>query len=242
MIRTKFISILSFFFFFVVQQISAQPSLSPREMLRWKITMSDDLTSMNEARNEALANPVLLEEIVFLKKDETGNLSNRYARPNAMNYLEECSKSGQITPEHFFDIVFRLLKDLPTYALPSDLEEESKAYRQQVTTYGFNPISKKTSVDLFGNLQALLASLDAMFKYGQISNQGTLRSLKAKILSAKDFLEKEKANGKNPATNKLNATINEANAQKGKHIVEYGAEIIIGYCKGLIAQIADKTF
>ena len=238
----KWVCVVGILFTAVNLTAFSQSSLSPREMLRYGLTFADDDESSQRVEAEALANPTLLEEIVFLRLGETGNLNNRVARQNAFTYLKICSQRGLISQAHFFEIGFNLLKNLSDYAFPGDLADETARYQNQILNYGYNPKSKKATGTVFDNLQALLVYLDGMFKAGQISNQGVLQSLKVKISGALAILEKEKEKGKTPATNKIEAAISEANAQRGKNLTEIGFLVFSAFCQNLISQIQETIF
>jgi len=69
-----------------------------------------------------------------------------------------------------------------------------------------------------------------------------MNSLLVKLQTAKAAIEKHKAKGIVQAINKIEAAINEANAQKGKHFKEDGCLIFLEYCTNLIAQIKVTVF
>jgi hypothetical protein len=210
-----------------------------KDYLRNMLTHSDSPESIEEARSLAIANPQILESIIFTPKED---LDNSIARHNSLVYLCECAQTGKITADYFFDISLRLIKNISQYSFPEQVDEELLAFRGIVFSYGFDPIRKVVYVNIFSNFKAFLTALEKMVQYNQISNLGIYNSLKTKITKAKEVLEKQRERGKKPAINKINAAINEAEAQRGKHLTENGFQIFVGYCKNLTEQIKNTTF
>lgn len=195
------------------------------------LTFSDTQKSIEEARRLALENPNILEEIIFLSDSEK---DNSVARFNSIVHLETCSLTGIITKERFFNNIFRLLSQITNYVHPLRLENDKKNIIAIMSNY-----SGKQDNPLL-NLSTLLSILDSMFSNNLIKNEGIFKSLKSKISNAKDFFEK-KPNLKNPIINKIQAAINEAEAQRGKHLTEEAYLVFSAYCNNVIVQIQNTN-
>lgn len=208
------------------------------DSLRRLIEFSDTPDSHRAAREAAFQNPGLLEQILFIPKEER---DNGVARSNAFSYLLGCSTTGVISKEHFFDLAFKLMKDIDQYAFPGQKEIEMAFYRGVVSNYGYDPINNTSFLDVFEMFVACGSSLNQMFRHGLISNSGVLNSLKQKLTSASDSLKKLDSKGKKPALNKLSAALKESQAQRGKHLSEDAYVVFSKNCENLI-KIVETGF
>jgi len=226
--------LLLVFFTILPLLLFGQGSTLNRDRLNAIITSADNLTSIQMARSIALQNPQLLEEILFITKNE---MDNSIGRTNAFGYLLECSIQGGISKEHFFNLAFKLIKDINNYAFPDQVAYEINVFSTNLSYYGYDPVRKVSQFSISEALQNLLVKIDSMGSSGIVSNIGILNSIKVKITGARTILEKKGEAGKKVAINKISAALNEIEAQKGKHLNEDACYILRTSCSNLIAQI-----
>ncbi|MEK7801233.1 MAG: hypothetical protein AAB276_02155 [Pseudomonadota bacterium] len=177
----------------------------------------------------------LLEEIVFIS-DMQGD--NWCAREGILMVLRHYAEVGAIyTKEKYFDILLRLYNQAAAVAHPKRLENTKNMIKGQLSSFGLVSSTKPLSF----SFSAFPSLANSMSTAGFIKNQGILNSLNQKISNAKDILDKKGADAKTTAINKVQAAINELDAQRGKHITEDGYQILSGYCKNLITKIQSTN-
>lgn len=97
--------------------------------------------------------------------------------------------------------------------------------------YNTNPDSSITFEHTIHTCSELRQDLDICYELKDISNKGIYNSLSKKV----DNAEKQEEKGKyNTAINHINAFINEVEAQRGKHVREDAADILIEDAEALI--------
>ncbi|KAF1081565.1 MAG: hypothetical protein GQF41_2371 [Candidatus Rifleibacterium amylolyticum] len=220
---------------------SALARFQTTEDLIYGLAYADEKKSIQMVDDFAVANPQMTKEILLLQNPRYA-FQNR-AKKNAFNCFKRSSYRGIVTREEFFDIAFTLIANIDMYHSPLHKEEALAWYRGGLAYYGFNPqIKVKTYQDLIALFDNVFGILTSMEKSGLIVNSGLTNSLLVKLRGAKDAIEKHKEKGVNQAINKIEASINEANAQNGKHFKPDGCSVFIKYCSNLIDQIKVTDF
>jgi hypothetical protein len=97
-----------------------------------------------------------------------------------------------------------------------------------------NQSSKSVTVNVTATLASLKASIARFYNEGKIDNQGIANSLTQKLENAQKDLDKGKID---TAINKLQAFINEVQAQSGKHITTEAADLLIADAQWVIAHL-----
>lgn len=208
-----------------------------KESLWSLLTFADTPELTLNAQKIAIENSSTLEEILFISDNEK---DNSIAREQSLILLLGCSLNGRISKESFFNDVFRLLSQAPNFIHSSRIENEKHLIATVLGNYGFDPISKTSLLSIPENFSCLLLTLDSMFSNGLIKNEGISKSLRSKISNAKELFEK-KPNSKAPIINKIQAAVNEAEAQRGKHLTEEACLMFSANCKNLIIQIQNTN-
>jgi hypothetical protein len=198
------------------------------ETLRCKLNYTCTIADITEAKKLAIQNMSLTEQILFL--NDTSSRNNGTARCNIIQILRRCAINGTISQSHFFDLILRLYNQITSIALAKTVELEKGDIKGVLTSIG-------NDAPLATNFSTFPVMANSLTTSGFIKNQGILNSLTQKIANAKDILDKKGADAKNTAINKIQAAINELDAQRGKHITEDGYQILSGYCRNLIAKI-----
>lgn len=215
--------------------ISSTLLLGATKDLLWSaLTFSDTPETIESARNMGISNPILLEEVLFIRDIDKDNV---VGRENAYLLLQYCSFHQIISKDKFFNVAFDLLSQIDTIVFPNRVNIEKKKFTTLLSNYG---LDFKTGYYIFSIADAfssLISQLDGMALKGLISNQGVLNSLKVKIESAKQLIEKGNKDSVKAAVNKINAAINEAEAQKGNHITSEAVTIFTTFCQNLIHQL-----
>ncbi len=225
----------------IITSVQGDCQISEREYLRYIITFADDSESRKNATRLALERPDLLEEIILLPKSETTGLTNRFARQNAFVYLLQNSQQKKIPQTRFFMTAFKLLKNISLYVYDSDLEQEKKHYIKLITTYGYNPISRKASVDLPANLEAFLEVLDGLHKVGFVSGFGPYKKLNANMFAAiQAFIDRKK--NVESLKYELENNLQLLESLTPGNLREEWFQIIQGFLKNLLTRLRNKDF
>jgi len=99
-----------------------------------------------------------------------------------------------------------------------DVSIDKAAKKLIINNYQLNTITVQATID------SLMADLAGFFESGAIDTKGVFNSLMVKLEGAKSALSKDNARS---AANKLEAFLNEVNAQNGVHITPEAAEALI---------------
>lgn len=233
--KINILFLISLMFFLFINSVYA----IDKESLWSLLTFADTPDLTLNAQIIAIENPSILEEILFISDNEK---DNSIAREQSLILLTGCSLNGKISKESFYNDVFRLLSQASSFIHSSRIENEKKLITTILGNYAFDQIHKTSLLSIPENFSCLLLILDSMSLNGLINNDGTLKSLKSKISNAKELLEKKTPNGKTAAINKIEAAINEAEAQKGNHLTTEAAMMFVTYCQNLIALIKATSF
>lgn len=220
-----------FLFCFLILASSSVFGLT-KETLWSALTFADTPESNVAARSLGLSNPAILEEVLFIKDTEKDNV---VGRESAFLLLQECSLQQIVSKEYFFLIAFRFLSQIDRLAFPNIAETERDKFASLIGAYGKDLQSGNFLFSLQESFSVLVMQIDAMYSNGLISDDGLLNSLKAKIRNAQKL--SEKGNTSKAAANLLLAAINEAEAQRSKHITVEAARIFIAFCQRIIRQI-----
>ncbi len=94
--------------------------------------------------------------------------------------------------------------------------------------------SQAVTFSVTATLQSTIAGLNRFYSEGKIDNQGIFDSLTKKLEGAQAALDKGQTNA---AINKLEAFINEVEAQSGKHITADAASLLIADARWVIAHL-----
>jgi 2',3'-cyclic-nucleotide 2'-phosphodiesterase/3'-nucleotidase len=97
-----------------------------------------------------------------------------------------------------------------------------------------NETSASVTFTVTATSQSLVSSVNRFFTEGLIDNGGTQNSLLQKLGNAQKDIDKGK---RNTAINKLEAFINEVQAQSGKHITVEAASLLIADAQWVIAHL-----
>lgn len=225
--KTLLVFLVSFSFFLSLPSFAID-----RETLWAKLNFLSSLAEIRETNLAARQNLGLVEEILFFSDMQR---HNGPARDNALEILKECSENGQITKEHFFSVVLRLLNQITTIAHPTVLEDSKDHIKGVLTSFGISKFSLTNQFSAFPSLANSLSS------GGFIKNQGILNSLNQKISNAQKSVEQKGVDAKSSAVNQIEAAINELNAQRGQGVTEDCYQILSGYCKNLITKIQKSN-
>lgn len=215
--------------------ISSTLLLGATKDLLWSaLTFSDTPETIEIARNMGISNPSLLEEVLFIRDIDMDNV---VGREKAYLLLQHCSLQQIISKDKFFNVAFSLLSQIDTLVFPNRVNVERKKFTTLLSNYGLDFKTGNYIFSVADAFSSLISQLDGMTLNGLISNHGILNSLKAKIESAKQSIEKGNKDSAKVAINKINAAINEAEAQKGTHITSDAVTIFSAFCQNLIHQI-----
>lgn len=191
--------------------------------------------SFQEREAAARQNIGMIEEIVFFS-DMVDD--NSCARENILALLRYYAEGGTIyTKEKYFDILLRLYNQVTTVVHPIHLEDTKNLIKGQLSSFGL--VSSKSPLSF--SFSAFPALTNSMMAAGFIKNQGLQNSLTQKVANAKETMEKRGPDSKNTAVNKVQAALNELDAQRGKGISEDGYQILSACCKNLITKIQSSN-
>ena len=98
----------------------------------------------------------------------------------------------------------------------------------------YNQASQSVTFTVTATLESLVDSVNYFYTEGKIDNAGIFNSLIQKLQGAQAALNKGKTNA---AINKLQAFINEVQAQSGKHIAADAAAVLIADAQWVIAHL-----
>lgn len=220
----------------IISLVFLMPSWSiDKETLRNMMNNPVSTGGMRQMEAAAWPNISLVEEILFFSdmKEDNGT-----ARDNGLAILRRSAEEGvNYTKERYFDTLLRLYNQATTVVHPTDLEDTKKMIKAQLASFGLVSSTRPLSFS-FSSFPSLANSMSIA---GFIKNQGILNSLNQKISNAKDILDKKGPDAKNTAINKIQAAINELDAQRGNHITEDGYQILSGCCKNLITKIQSTN-
>lgn len=215
--------------------ISSNSSLAiDKENLRrmFNYPSSNDFQTREAAARQNIG---ILEEIVFVS-DMQGD--NSCAREGILMVLRHYAEGGVIyTQEKYFAILLRLYNQVASVVHPKRLENEKNMIKGQLSSFGLVSSTKPLSFS-FSTFPSLVNSL---LSAGFIKNQGIQNSLNQKISNAKDLLDKRSPDAKTTAVNKVQAAIQELDAQRGKGVSEDGYQILSACCKNLITKIQSAN-
>lgn len=197
------------------------------ETLRNKLNYCSSVEKFKEAEKIARQNISLIDEVIFFS-DLTSY--NGTARGNAIEILQNCAEDGLISQQRYFDTLLRLLANINNVVNPKRLEMEKGFVKGHVASFG----DERPAAVQYAGFSPMLNSL---LSAGLIKNHGIMNSLSQKVEGAKAALDKGGQNAKDTAVNRIQAAINELDAQRGKHVTEDGYQIISGYCNLLIRRI-----
>lgn len=222
-------AIFLFSFFLCVTLLNPSWAMD-RESLRKLMNYPIGNAGLAKMQSAAMQNLNLVEEIIFFS-DFTEN--NETARDNGLSILSGSADVGVYPKERYFNTFLRLYSQAASIVRPSRLERLKRMIIASLASFGMVDSSSPFSSN-FSNFPTLVNS---MASAGLIKNQGILNSLAQKLSNAKDILDKKGPNAKTTAINKIQAAVNELDAQRGNGVSEDGYQILSGYCKNLISKL-----
>lgn len=211
-----------------------------REELRDFLEYADTSESAREAREIAIANPQLLEGIIFLSEAK-GTGRYRVARLNALSCLQLSAAAGFIERKKFFAIGCRFLRELHEFTAPKFRDIERSFCETSIANFGYDRVKPNNS--FFGSHELLkifsYELLPELEKNGLLTNSNVTQKIKNSIKTAKESLEINSGQGKTTSIAHLERAFSDAKICAATN-ASPSAYIIIGQiCKNVISLIRN---
>jgi hypothetical protein len=196
------------------------------------ISSADTEESGKAAHSAAMANPDLLEKIVFIPASQ---LSNRVGRANAIAFLKLCVIENKITQAHFFNIICRLLSDINTYVEPMFREDVKDGLCFIMGGFGFD---RKLSIS--ERVKTLQEISNVIFKNNLINHRPLNEIVISRTDKALQILTDSGNKGRAEVTLIIEAIVKDVDLQSNKQLPSEAAKIISLYCENLLEELSKE--